>query len=834
LSWSFKFARSRRGVVTILAALVLLLFFVRPGAGGLKARITGSISNALGRSVEISSVSFRFLPQPGFDLENFVVYDDPAFGAEPVLRAQEVTAVLRLTSLLRGRLEISRLSLSDASLNLVRSSEGHWNFSSLVERAAKIPVAPTSKAKTEPRPGFPYIEASNGRINFKLGQEKKAFALMDADFSLWQDSENTWSMRLKAQPMRTNSNLSDTGMLRVEGSWQRSTTLGETPLNFNVQWENGQLGQFSKLATGYDRGWRGSILLTAAISGTPVDLKVNAGASIQDFRRYDITGGDALRLAAQCSAHYNSIAQNLSDLICNAPVGGGSVQLTGSVADVGTARLYDLSFTANDIPLPAALALLQRAKQNIPDDLVSTGRLNAAIKLGREDKSKPLTWQGSGSIQGARVISRTNTADLTLDRIPFAITQETSRNSAFAPRIDVGPFHLVSGTASPANVHGTISVIGYNLQIQGDSRVKNLLQMARLAGLSYAHPSADGAAKVDLQIAGNWSGFHRAEITGKVQLANVHAEIGGVNAPLDISSASVILRPDDAIAQNVTATLGQSTWHGSLNIPRHCEQLSTCPIQFDFQTKELSGAQIAGLFISETPRPWYRFLSSPQASNSFLANLNASGTLSAGKLSIRQVNATQISAKVAWKNRRLQITDLRGNVLGGNHVGEWSADFSADSPQYTGHGSLQHAALGELAQAMHDGWVTGTASASYQISASGADTADFLSSLRGALDVEAHETSLPHVVLAANAGPVFAKRFTGKILFRGNRLDIQEGKLETGSSIYQISGTALKGRGLNLRMLRDDIHGYTITGPLATPRVIAIGSSETQAELNQQ
>jgi len=820
----------------MLAALLLLLFFVRPGAGGLRSRITNSISNALGRSVEISSVSFRFLPQPGFDLENFVVHDDPVFGAEPVLRAPEVIAVLRLTSLFRGRLEISRLSLSDASLNLVRSSEGHWNFSSLVERAAKNPVAPTGKAKTEPRPGFPYIEASNGRINFKLGQKKKAFALMEADFSLWQDSENTWSMRLKAQPMRTNSNLSDTGTIRAEGSWQRSPTLGETPVNFNFQWENAQLGQFTKLATGYDRGWRGSILLTAAISGKPADLSVNVGTSIQDFRRYDITGGDALRLAAQCSARYNSIEQNLSDLICDAPVGAGFLQMTGSIDSMSANRRYNLVFSANDVPVPVALALLQRAKQNIPNDLVSTGRLNAAIKLNNSDKSKQPVWQGNGTIQGARLISRTTNADLIVDRIPFALGQEKSRNnlSVPMPRIDIGPFHLGLGALSPTNIRGWISTAGYSLQIQGDSHIKNLLQAARLAGLSYVRPYADGAAKVDLQIAGAWSGFQRSDITGKIQLSNVHAEIAGVNAPLDISSASVTLRPNDAAAQNVTATLGQSSWHGSLNVPRHCERLNTCQIQFEFQTKELSGAQIAALFISEARRPWYRFLSSPEASNSFLAKLNASGTLSVGKLSIRQVNATQISAKVVWKDRRLQLADLRGNVLGGNHTGEWSSDFSADSPQYTGQGSLHHASLGQLAQAMHDGWVTGTASASYQISASGANTADFLSSVRGSLDVEAHETSLPHIVLTSNAGPVFAKQFTGKILFRGNRLDIEEGKLETGGSIYQISGTALKGRGLNLRMLRDDVHGYSITGPLATPRVTAVGAAETQAELKQQ
>lgn len=836
MSWpQFKFVRSRRGIVTLIAALVLLLFFVRPGAGGLRSRITGSIGRALGRQVEISSVSFRFLPQPGFDLENFVVYDDPAFSAEPVLRAQEVTAVLRVTSLFRGRLEISRLSLSEPSLNVVRTNEGHWNFSGLVERAARVPVAPTGKTKSEPRPGFPYIEASHGRINFKLGQEKKAFALMDADFSLWQDSENAWSMRLKAQPMRTNSNLSDTGIVRAEGSWQRSATLGETPVNFNLQWESAQLGQFTKLATGSDRGWRGTVLLTAAVSGTPADLNVTAGASIQDFRRYDIAGGDPLRLATQCSAHYDSIRQNVTDLACNTPVGGGSLKLAGNIASVNANRIYDLTFSASDIPIPAVVALLQRAKQNIPDDLISTGRLNTEIRLNNSANSKQPVWLGNGLIQNTRLFSRSNNADITVDRIPFVLTQELSRKgfATAPPRIDVGPFHLALGATAPANLHGSLSLAGYSLQMQGDAHIKNLLQAARLAGLSFAHPNADGAAKVDLQIAGVWGGFRRADIIGKVQLANVRAEISGVNSVLEISAASVTLRPDDAIAQNVTASLGQSTWHGSLSLPRHCEQWSNCPIQFEFQTKELSGAQIAGLFISETRRPWYRFLSSPDSNNSFLANLNATGTLSAAKLSIHQVNAAQISAEVTWKDRRLQLTDLRGSVLGGNHSGEWSADFSSDTPQYSGRGTLQHTVLGQLAQAMRDGWVTGTASVTYQINASGTNAADFLSSLRGKMDVDAHETSLPHIVLAANAEPIFAKRFTGKILFRGNRLDIQEGKLETGGSIYQISGTALKGRGLNLRMLKDDIHGFTITGPLATPRVTPVGAPETQAQLKQ-
>ena len=201
-----SFWRSKRGVVTLGLVLLLALFLIRPGANRLRARIVNSISLALGRQVEVAAVNFRLLPQPGFDLENFVIHDDPAFGAEPMLHAQEVTASLRITSLLRGRLEIARLNLTEPSLNLVRNAEGHWNLENLVERAAKIPVAPTSKAKTEKRPGFPYIEADRGRINFKVGPEKKPYALIDADFALWQDSENAWGMRLQAQPVRTDFN----------------------------------------------------------------------------------------------------------------------------------------------------------------------------------------------------------------------------------------------------------------------------------------------------------------------------------------------------------------------------------------------------------------------------------------------------------------------------------------------------------------------------------------------------------------------------------------------------------------------------------------------------
>ena len=393
-----KFLRSSRGRVFTGIVLVLALFLIRPGAQRLRTRIVRSIGLAIGRPVDVGSVTLRLLPQPGFDLENFVVHEDPGFGVEPVLQSSDVVATIRVSSLLRGRLEIARLSLTEPSINLVRNSEGRWNLEKLVERAASTPVAPTAKTRREARPGFPYIEADHGRINFKFGQEKKPYSLTEANFALWQDSENTWGMRLKAQPTRTDFNLSDTGILAMDGSWQRSADLHETPVQFTLQWEGAQLGQVTKLTMGQDKGWRGGVRLSATLTGTPKDLTVDSEGSIEDFRRYDISGEKALRLAARCSGHYSSTDHVLSGLDCRAPVGEGEISLNGSLAPMPGSRAYDLTVLVQSLPLQPIVELARRVKKNVPTEIIAAGKVDASITLRRAGQ---LRWDGT-SLAGWR------------------------------------------------------------------------------------------------------------------------------------------------------------------------------------------------------------------------------------------------------------------------------------------------------------------------------------------------------------------------------------------------------------------------------------------------
>ena len=113
-----KVFSSKRRIAAAAALVLLALFVLRPGASRLKSRIIYSLSSAVGRSADVGAVHVRLLPRPGFDLDNLVVYDDPAFGAEPMLRASEVTAYVRLTSLMRKRRQGRNVVLVTVSLSM--------------------------------------------------------------------------------------------------------------------------------------------------------------------------------------------------------------------------------------------------------------------------------------------------------------------------------------------------------------------------------------------------------------------------------------------------------------------------------------------------------------------------------------------------------------------------------------------------------------------------------------------------------------------------------------------------------------------------------------------
>ena len=208
-------------------AVLVLLFVVPPliSVSHFKGQITRLIAQSLGRPVRLSSVEVHLLPWPGFDLNDLSVAEDPAYGAEPVLHASKVTASIRLLALLRGRIEISKISVDEASLNLCapRPAAG-TSIRSFATRPPQPGHSDLPQAAGPRAFGFlrlrPPIRASTSRTEPK----SCPFPWSTPIFLRWQESSGEWRIRLRGQPARTDVSLylEDTGVVRMEASVRRA------------------------------------------------------------------------------------------------------------------------------------------------------------------------------------------------------------------------------------------------------------------------------------------------------------------------------------------------------------------------------------------------------------------------------------------------------------------------------------------------------------------------------------------------------------------------------------------------------------------------------------
>jgi hypothetical protein len=830
------------GLLLLLLALVLPPFI---NVKRYKSRAAEAISRALGRNVAVSDITLKLLPRPGLVLDNFVVADDPAFGAEPMLRADSVTAYLRLTSLWRGRLEIGTLDLDNPSLNLVRRQDGHWNVEELLERTSEVSPAPTTEFRPETRPRFPYVEASSGRINFKLGEVKKAFAFTDADFALWVQSENVWGIRLEARPVRTDVSINDTGTLKLDGRFQRAANLRDTPIYLRVNFSDGPLGQLTKLFYGRDRGWRGTVRVSSVMTGTPANLGVTLDAQLDDFRRYDIASGEALRLRTHCTGTYSSVGDTLSDVACESPVGTGILKVRGSSQNWG-ADGYELGISGEQIPAERVVAFARHAKKDLAPDLTATGEVDGVFTV-RDPSGHAPQWSGGGQIKNLALHADVLKQDLELGQVEFGIPdskpapvkRKNAKHAVEAPPPPVGfelavkPFAVPLGAPSPATASAEFDMTNYQLHLSGAAELGRLLNVAQAVGIGTPGVGLAGSAQLDVGVAGAWTGFAQPAPSGKLQVKTATAELQGVSEPLLVSSAVAILENQQVKLTSFSSGFtkgGQLT--GSASFPVHCTGPENCLLQFDVRAEDVSLARLNQLFNPAFSRqPWYHLLAMGRRHDDALMKLRAQGHFAIPRLELGTVTATNVNGSLELSSGELRIPELRADLLGGHQDGSWLADFVASPPRFMGNGVVSRVAMPQLASLMHDNWATGTVDADFSVVLTGLTPASLRKNAGGTADFTWNNGVLRHVSLDSHGVPVAFSKFSGKVALQDGTFNVSDGKMQSGGANYVVTGSASYDRNLNVKLERSGGQSYVVSGTLDKPHVEPVPVQAAEASL---
>ncbi len=468
------FTRDRMALFLCVVLALVLLAVVPPlvNVGRYRRQIAASIGLSLGRPVHIDQVTLTLLPLPGFTLQNFVVDEDPAFGSEPVIRANEVTARLRIRSLWRRRVEFSRISLTDPSVNLVHLPDGRWNLESILLQASRMPAAPTAQKGAGDAPRFPYIEATGARVNVKMGLEKMPLSLTDADFALWLPEPRQWRVRLKAHPTRTDGPAIDTGLLRVDGTLGQAGTLAGVPVDLHGEWSDAPLGAVSRILMGRDAGLRGQMTLTATVRGTMGENRVESRLELRDVRRADFVPARTLDAGVVCSAKATRLFHTLDGLRCQWPVGSDAtgLELTGEIPEVFRPETAILQARLTQIPASALLDALKVASDGISPALRTGGTLDGDLTCCAVSQAEP-----DGGLSGTFSIAKGRLA--LGDESPLFEGQ--LQGSVAGQQLGIQPVPLALGGKAPAILDLHISSTGVRVTLAGQVLRSRLLAFAK-------------------------------------------------------------------------------------------------------------------------------------------------------------------------------------------------------------------------------------------------------------------------------------------------------------------------------------------------------------------
>jgi len=592
--------------LALAVVLVILAVLIVPPLVSLsryKNKITQMMSASLGRTVRLSSVELHLLPTPGLKLTDLTVEEDPAYGSEPVLHAETVTASFRLLALWRGRFEISRISVDNASLNLVRTEEGRWNLDTLFRTAAIHAGSGATQTSGGQAGGsrrvtaFPYLEATNSRINFKSGAEKLPLSLVNTDLSFWQEEPGDWRIRLRGQPARTDVSLdlADTGVVRLEASVRRAAELREMPVHLDIEWREAQLGQLMRLVIGSDPGWRGDLTGELHLDGTADAAQIKTRLRATGVHRAEFAPAAPMDFDATCGFEYHFSSRALENLACDSPLGDGRIHVAADLPGEGGPT--HLSVALNKIPVAAGLDALRTIRSGFATGLEVGGTISGKIDYAeltagqiateksaqdisgkRARRGKPGSKRTSPVVQGPLTGSLAvegfqlsgdglstpiKAPKLTLEPGPAAGEEEPPGWASDASSSLSGSVAIEAGGTTAVIVNSRLSLSGYQVTIRGQASIARARELAHLAGLTDAAAMdslAGDPVAVDMVADGPWLPAQGVPFGNSAATSALRGSTNPENWPV------ILLPIAKAAGANEPAELTRDSVYGTLTL----------------------------------------------------------------------------------------------------------------------------------------------------------------------------------------------------------------------------------------------------------------------------
>ena len=636
--------------LAVLAAVVPYLptDVLRPG-------IERALERGLGRKVDVGGISLTLfpgpLPRPGFTLDRVTIHEDPRAGIEPLAYVESVGASVRVLSLFQRKLEFSSLNLSDATINMVKTDAGPWNFQFLLEN-----VAANSKR-------IPAIRMRSGRVNFKFGDTKSVFYFNDADLDVTPSDDGSMELRFGGAPSRTDRSTQEFGRFFVRG-----TAAPESKrLDLKVELERSPLAETLRWMDPRGFDVHGTVALDAQLSGPPSHLDVSGQIQMADVHRWDLIPSEVGGLKLGFGGTLDLRGEHL-DLQTTADQSGSPVVIRFRSWDFLKSPHWDAGADLQQVPLATMLAVCRHMGATLPENLSAQGSVSGSVTY-----NEPQGMQGRLVLRDASLSVPEAESDAAPVEAPVA-TVDISRRSI---SLESASVHI--GEKQSADIEGS-----YDLD-----QPRSLDLKITTRGLSVASMRSFGLEAIPLleqTPQGTWRGWARyqgGDWTGESELQNARIALDGLAEPLLIKSASVSLNGKRVAVNRLQAKAGAVAFTGSYR----WEPGSERPDKFDLKIDEADIGELSRLFapallrdrgfLARTLR-----LGANAPIPAWLKAIRTEGAVSIGSLTAGDFKLDRITAQVKWNGPSVLLSELSGSSELADIAGDLGVDLRTGTPSY--------------------------------------------------------------------------------------------------------------------------------------------------------
>lgn len=704
-------------VLIALAALLLAAWYVpRISADRYRDRVHAALEKALRRKVEIGELRFRLLPTPGLTIANVTIGEDPKIGAEPVAYVTLLVAVPRFTSLFGGPLEFASVDLQDASLNLTRvdrtEHDVSWNFASLLSK--------------ETLAAFPSVHMRGGRVNFKFGDTKSLFYLLNTDVDLWppDSARGPWTLRVHAEPARTDRPARGFGSFVLRGQWlqsNQSTTL-------DVRLEQSELGDMLTLFNGSESGIHGDVSGDAHLAGPLNRIGIAGRMTISDVHGWNQTppGGSGWRFAI--GGAIDAMGQTI-DL--NARVAGAQspLALRYRVADYLGRPRWGVTVNLNHFPLAPVPDIARNLGLPVPADFKFEGTADGAVGYSLPEGSPrmdgPMYMNGKMNLTNSTlVVAGTPPLHIPVAELHFS-----------GSRINLEAAEVTNESKETAAIAGSWDADARKLNVELSSdgmSIASLKRQISVAGIPLLGNVTSGTWKGDLRYTSEAS-EPGTGWSGEVNLLDAEIPFEAFSAPMHVLSADATIDGAGLSLKRVNLKIGGIAAQAEYRY----DALAPRPHKFRITVPEASGPALEKLLMPTLRRGnffTYAFNFGRVPEPDWLRNMRADGTIQSGRLDLGGGRFTKLRARVIWEGTDVRLAGLETQFGEAAFQGAATVHLAGRQPGYEVQGKLSGFA-----------WHGGTISADGTLSTSGTGTA-LLSNIRaqGSFDgrnVESRDTT---------------------------------------------------------------------------------------------